>query len=57
MDKDIRNTNSKGKFHGCQEWYNSSGELAYRGNYKNNIDIGYQEYHLKSIKQTHFHIR
>jgi hypothetical protein len=57
MDKDIRNTNSKRQYHGYHEWYNSSGELAYRGNYKNNIDIGYQEYHLKSIKQTHFHIR
>ena len=55
MDKDIRNTNSKGKFHGCQEWYNVDGKLAYRGNYKNNIDIGYQEYHY--LNETEYYIQ
>lgn len=62
MKQNIRNINSKGELNGYQERYNVDGKLAYRGNYKNNIDIGYQEYHflvilVKYLKQTHFFIR
>lgn len=56
--KDIRtvlsmNRNSKGQYHGYQEWYsNSLTKVLYRGNFKNDIRIGYVEYH--SIKKTIF---
>ena len=38
-------TNKNGELHGYQEHYDWGGELSYRGNCKNDDDIGYQEYH------------
>ena len=60
MNKDItielRNTrNSKGQYHGYQEWYTHSGEMVYRGNSRNGSDVGYQEWHR--FKLVKFHIR
>ena len=51
----IINKNDKGERHGYQEDYYSTDELAFRGNSKNNIDIGYQEYHY--LNETEFYIR
>ena len=42
------NKNSKGQYHGYQEWYNNS-KLIYKGNYINNNMIGYSEYHWCKI--------
>ena len=51
--KEISNINQKGENHGYQEWYTpTSNKLWYRGNYKNDEEIGYVEYnvrHLSSI--------
>ena len=52
--KDIRNYNNKGQQHGYQEIYLYDDKLYYRTNYKNDKEIGYEEYHL--IKQTLFNI-
>jgi hypothetical protein len=53
--KDIDPTNLKGQLHGYQEWYSLDGKLVLRGHSKNDMDIGYQEYHR--LKQTEFHIK
>ena len=55
MKKDIRNYNSKGKWHGYQEWYYPNGNIAHRGISKNIRDIGYNEWH--SSKRTTYSIR
>ena len=52
--KDIDPTNLKGQLHGYQEWYDDD-KLVLRGHSKNDMDIGYQEYHR--LKQTEFHIK
>ena len=51
--KDIITQNSKGQYHGYQEWYGY--KLYYRGNIKHNESIGYTEYNR--AKQTNFYIR
>jgi hypothetical protein len=53
--KTIRNHNNKGQRHGYHEWYWNSGEIYYRTNYKNNLEIGYEEHHDNKI--TKFYIR
>ena len=53
-DKNIKNYNSKQQYHGYHEYYYSD-ELGYRANYKNNIKIGYEEYHRRN--KTTFYIR
>ena len=50
MNKNIRNYNSKGEWHG----YITHG-LWYRGNYKNDKPIGYHEFH--DFEETKFYIR
>ena len=56
MDKNIRNYNSKGEWHGYIEVYNNTTNiLYYRTNYKNGHFIGYIEWH--SEKLTQYHIR
>lgn len=52
--KNIVNFNKYMKFHGYQEWYNIYG-ISYRGYRKNDMEIGYEEYH--PIKETNFYIR
>ena len=52
--KDIITTNSKGQYHGYQEYFDS-GKLGYRINIKNDNMIGYSENHR--IKKTYFYIR
>ena len=47
--------NSKGHYHGYQEWYASDGKMCLRGNSKNGRDIGYNERHY--TKRTTFDIR
>jgi len=52
--KDIRNLNNEGEFHGYQELYVYN--LIYvRGNFKNDEEIGYQEWH--TIKETEYYIK
>jgi hypothetical protein len=55
MKTTIINKNDKGERHGYQEEYYSDGKLAYRGNSKNNIDVGYQEYHY--LNETEYYIQ
>lgn len=51
--KDIDPKNSKGHYHGYQQWY--WNKLWVRANYKNGNMIGYEEDH--GIKKTNFHIK
>lgn len=54
--KDITNRNSKEQYHGYQAWYyDYDNKLYYRANYKNNMKIGYEEYHWSKI--TRYNIR
>ena len=66
MNKQIDNYNDKGQPHGYNEWYDSisnyNNGLWYRGNFKNNQQIGYHEVNtIRSIGQENtivgFHIR
>ena len=54
MNKDIRNYNNKGQYHGYYELY-FRNKLSYRLNYKNDNEIGYEELHVR--KKTYFHIK
>ena len=54
-DKDIKNYNDKGQYHGYQEIYNWNNKLWVRDNYKNGNKIGYQENHL--FKATSYFIK
>ena len=42
--KNIATKNSKGQYHGYQQWYWLDGKINYRGNRKNGEFIGYQEH-------------
>ena len=53
--KDIRNKDSKGVFHGYQQWYSGNGTLWLRTMAKNDLPIGYSEGHMEKL--TRFHIR
>jgi len=62
INKDIYNYNTKGQLHGYQErhmTYFLDGKvvfkITYRGIMKNNLDIGYEEYHTS--KHTNFNIK
>jgi len=61
MNKDIDNHNAKGDLHGYNEWYNVDGSLRIRTNWKNDKEIGYEEFHgyhrLYNNKQTNYYIR
>ena len=52
--KTIINRNSKGEYHGYQEWYYHQ-KLGYRGKWKNGLEIGYEESH--TWKHTIYYIR
>ena len=54
MRESIRNYNNKGQHHGYYELYYNH-KLSYRLNYKNDKEIGYEEWHL--TKTTNFYIR
>jgi hypothetical protein len=54
MKKDIENYNDKGQLHGYQEGYNLT-YISYRVTYKNNLHVGYSEWH--GMEETIFHIR
>lgn len=51
---DIRNYNEKQELHGYQEWY-IINILYNRGNFKNDDEIGYEEWHY--FKETNFYIK
>ena len=55
--KDIEPKNSKDQYHGYQQWYycDNNHKLYLRGNWKNDNEIGYEEWH--SNKRTNFYIR
>ncbi len=55
MNKNIRTYNTKGEYHGYQEWYWKSDVLIFRGNWKNGNAVGYSDWH--NIKETLYHIR
>jgi hypothetical protein len=48
MKKSIRNYNSKGEYHGYQEWY-LNGKLQLRCMIKNDTLYGYSEWHDDKI--------
>ena len=50
MRKNIVNKNSKGKYHGYQEWYWGNGNLWWRCNDINNLEDGYQELYWNNNK-------
>ena len=54
-NKDIRNFNSKWVYHGYQELYESN-IISFRGSFKNNLSIGYQEYHSYFGMVTEYYI-
>jgi len=54
--KNIYNYNTKNELHGYQNWYfRDSNKLYFRGNYKNDRYIGYNESH--NWKITRYNIR
>ena len=58
-NKDIRPVNSKGLYHGYQEWYYMNGNVKLRCMCKNGLVCGYFEWHsteYRSIKRTIFKI-
>jgi hypothetical protein len=55
-NKHIRTYNTKGEYHGYQEWYWKSDVVYYRGKYKNNTPLGYVEYHGDNKQTTYYHI-
>lgn len=50
----IEPIDSKGKFHGYQEWYSRNKGLAYRGKRKIYSPIEYNEWHI--LKETKYYI-
>ncbi len=50
MKKNIENLNSKGQYHGYQEWYYSNGELWYKGFCYNGELVDYEEFHYYNSK-------
>ena len=54
MTPSIRNRNSRGEYHGYQQWY-MLNILALRGTWINNQKTGYVEYHM--MQQTTYFIR
>ena len=52
--KEVKNYSDIGQYHGYQEWY-KYGELVIRANYKNDNEVGYEEWHY--FKRTNFYIR
>jgi hypothetical protein len=55
MNKDINNYNIKGKRYGYHEWYGYDDKISLRCKYKNDIPMGYEEWHLR--QKTNFYIR
>jgi hypothetical protein len=61
-NKDIESKNSKGEYHGYQEWCWGNGEIKCRGMAKNDKELGYFESHNYNnsrinYKTTRFFIR
>ena len=54
IKQDIENRNTKGYFHGYQEWYDNS-KIRLRAMCKNGRPVGYLENHYDKI--TRFRIR
>jgi len=52
--RNIYNKNNKNQFHGYQERYDFNNKIYYRGNYKHNNEIGYEEHH--GVKETAYYI-
>ena len=50
MKKNIRPRNTRGQYHGYQEWYYTNDKLMFRGNVKNNNWDGYRELYYSSGK-------
>ena len=56
MNQETRNYNSESQWHGYQERYSATrSTLTVRGNWKNNEQIGYTEWHTG--KETLYFIR
>ena len=56
-NKDIKNKNDKGQYHGYQEWWRHvRPKIQLRGNMKNGNFIGYVEDHMFT-EMTEYYIR
>jgi hypothetical protein len=53
MTASIRNRNSRGEYHGYQQWHRLN-TLAFRGTFKNNSSAGYTERHCYEIQTTYY---
>ena len=53
--KDMIKFNSKGQRHGYQQGVLVNNKIYYRGNWRNNMIIGYTEWH--AIKETEYYIK
>ena len=53
MTESIRNRNSRGEFHGYQQWH-VFNTLALRGTWIDNQKTGYVEYHSYEIQTTYY---
>lgn len=58
-DKTINNKNSKGQYHGYQEWYRDNGSiLKLRVVMKHGLEIGYEEWYKKyGPSEINFYIK
>ena len=54
INKNIDNYNTKGDHHGYQQRVRNN-KILLRVNYKNNIEIGYEEWHFNAI--TNYYIK
>jgi hypothetical protein len=52
--KHIEPRNTKGQWHGYQEWYKDD-KMLLRGTYKHGKDYGYEEHHQEN--ETNFYIK
>jgi len=59
MNKGIKNRNDKKQLHGYQQWYHllTHDDIHHRSNWKNDLPIGYAEWHNSIHKETEYHIR
>jgi len=59
MNKDIniRPKNNKGQRHGYWEYYWTNGNLAYKGLFHNDKEVGYEEYYFNGkLFEKKYHV-
>ena len=60
-NKDIQPKNSRNEWHGYHQWHHYNNLLMLRVMYKNDLEIGYEEYHdyrdIDSSSNVNYYIR